>query len=809
MSETPRGRSLAPTHLRRDRRTTKDGRCPGTVTDEAHPPPLPDRGAVLLSVVAIGTWLGAWLGATTDGATWLTLTACALGGLCGLGMLMRGGTRAAGVVVLVTALGTTAGALSAYHQRTVVERSAVTALAQGEERVQLTMTVRGDPRPRGQPPQPGQPTHILPAAVTAVDGHRLDHQPRVVVLVSGASWVGLVPSQRVVTKARLVPADRDPLTAALVLPRGTPTAVAAPSPAHQRAGQARAGLRAASSDLPQPVRGLLPAVVVGDRAELDAGISEDFRVTGMTHIMVPSGAKLAIMLGCTLGLARLLRAPVWVQVATGAATIAVFVVVCRPEPSVVRAAVMGGLGLVALGLGRPRAGLSVLAVAVLGTVVVAPDLARSFGFALSVLATGGLLVLAPRWRESWSPWLGRPVAEPVAVALAAQLACYPVLVLLADEVSLIAVPANALATPFVPAATVAGFGVALVAMVSVEAAQWLVWLPAAPVAVLALIAEESAGIPYGTVPWPGGPSGALILALVLTAMVTLRGRWGAPLAAGSLALLLVALTVQVVAPPWPPRSWIMVACDVGQGDGLVLSAGRAGAVVVDAGPDPVTMQRCLRELRVWEVGLLVVTHDHADHTGGVNGVLRHREVTTGLAPPGFASSPTGQLLQRGGVDLHEARPGQRARVGPWRLDVLWPEPEHAPSVNDESVVVRAEWSDPVQPGVTVLLTGDVEEPAQQVLVDRRTPQLDVDVLKTPHHGAGTQVPEFLAATRPRLTVTSLGANNPHGHPTPETWAQLTQLTERNYRTDLHGDIAIVATGDGPVARVRGADAQAP
>src|SRR5690606_27857838 len=101
-------------------------------------------------------------------------------------------------------------------------------------------------------------------------------------------------------------------------------------------------------------------------------------------------------------------------------------------------------------------------------------------------------------------------------------------------------------------------------------------------------------------------------------------------------------------------------------------------------------------------------------------------------------------------------------------------------------------------------TGDVEESVQRARLSHPGIR-GVDVLKTPHHGAGTQEAVFLEATRPRVTLTSVGAGNPYGHPAADTWAQLTALTSASYRTDQHGDVAVVPTGDGPVVYWRGPD----
>lgn len=714
---------------------------------------------------------------------------------------------AAGVAVMFL-LCSAGGALAVAGRHAAVAGSPVTAAAEAEERAAVGVVVAGDPRPRSGAPQPGRAEYVIEARTEWVEraGERVRSRATVVILASGARWRELLPSQRLVVEGKLVPADSPDFTAALVLVRGPPGAVEPPSRAHAAAGAARAALREACAGLPQPERGLVPAVVVGDVSELPPETAEDFRVTGLTHIMVPSGAKLAIMLGVALALARALRLPLPLQVAAGAAMIGVFVLLCRPEPSVLRAAVMGGIALLALALGRPRAGFTALTASVIGLLLFDPQLARSYGFALSVLATAGLLVLAPRWRDRWSAWLPRPLAEAGAVALAAQLAVYPVLVLLSGEVGLLAVPANLLATPLVPVATIAGFLVAAVAPAATAAARLGVWVPAGAVAWINAVAEQLARPSFSTVPWPGDTAGAVTLAVLLAVAVAARGRFGGLVALGTGAALVAALAVAAVFPSWPPRDWALVVCDVGQGDAVVLSAGGPRAAVIDTGIDPVAVDRCLRDLGVREIELLVLTHDDADHVAGTPGVLRHREVRLALAPDGFAGSDTAALLARRGVPLHGAAPGGRFAVGEWRLTVLWPPRGADGGGNEDSVVLRADLERPGAAGkaqnIGVLLTGDIEETAQGALLADPEP-LDVDVLKTPHHGAAAQDPDFLAATRPRVTLTSVGEGNSYGHPAPETWALLTALAEANYRTDLHGDIAVVAAPEGMEVAVRG------
>jgi competence protein ComEC len=311
-----------------------------------------------------------------------------------------------------------------------------------------------------------------------------------------------------------------------------------------------------------------------------------------------------------------------------AVALAGFVVLARPSPSVLRAAVMGVVGLAALSTGNRKAALPALAAAVLVLVLVDPDLAAAPGFALSVLATAGLLLLAPRWRQVLARRLPGWLADALAVPAAAQVACGPVVVALSAELGLLSVPANLLAVPAVAPATVLGVAAALLAPVWLPAAQAVAWLAWLPTAWLVLVARTGAQLPGATTAWPAGARGALLLAgLSAALLLVLRHRpWRRAVAAGTAGAVAAAAALALVRPAWPPPGWFLVACDVGQGDAVVLHAGPGRAVLVDVGPDPRAVDRCLRRLDVRQVPLVLLTHDHADHVDGLAGVLRGRTV---------------------------------------------------------------------------------------------------------------------------------------------------------------------------------------
>ncbi|SEG60891.1 competence protein ComEC [Thermomonospora echinospora] len=626
----------------------------------------------------------------------------------------------------------------------------------------------------------------------------------VLLIGTGDAWRRLVPGQRIRITARLSPPRHVELLAAVGIVRGPPVVLDGP-PALQRAAEGvRARLREASAVLPPDQRGVLPGMVVGDTSRLDPGLAEDFTTAGLTHLLVVSGANLAIVAGAVLTSCRLAglgrrRAP-----PAAAVALLAFVVVARPEPSVLRATVMSLIGLLAFYSGRERQGLPALSGAVLVLVLIDPGLARSYGFALSVLATGGLLLLAPPWRDRLGRWMPRPMAEALAVAAAAQLACTPVLVMLTGEVGLVAVAANLLATPAVPVATLLGALAAAIAPISLAPARLVVWPAGLAVGWIIGVARAASSVPYASVPWQGGLFGSVTLLLALAAAyLVIRHRLLLVLAATALAgAVLAGALVRATAPRWPPPGWAMVACDVGQGDASVLSTGPAQAVVVDAGPDPDLIDACLDRLGIRVVPLLVLTHPHADHIEGTPGVRRGRT----LAAVATSAQSNGKEDRHvSGLAMHPTAAGRRWRVGNLSLEALgpWTAGPHlhaeadGATINNASIVLVARG-----PGFSVLLTGDIEADAQRDLVSSIPP---VQLLKVPHHGARNQDPAFLKATRAKISITSVGKDNDYGHPAPDTVALLQRLGMRGYRTDRDGDIAVVPTPTGLATVTRKTD----
>ncbi|MEU5300609.1 ComEC/Rec2 family competence protein [Streptomyces noursei] len=636
-------------------------------------------------------------------------------------------------------------------------------------------------------------------------------------------WRRLLPSTRIRVVARAAPpleaADR---TAAVlrVTADGSPNEVAPPSALQRLAGSLRTGLRRATDGLTPDARALLPGLVVGDVSRVPPDLDDAFSTTDLTHLLAVSGSNLTIVLALLIGpphlaaraerrgLARRLGLSLRGTALVGGALALGFVVVCRPDPSVLRAAACGLITLLAIGTGRRRSLLPALAAAVLLLVLYDPWLARRYGFLLSVLATGALLLLAPRWSAALQRRRVPPrLAEVVAAAAAAQAVCAPVVAVLAARVGLVGVPCNLLAELAVAPATILGFAVLAAAPVALPVAKALAWCAGWPAEWIAAVARTGAELPGAEVGWPGGWVGGLMLAVGTVVLLAvgrrvLRRRW-----LGALSALALVLAVCRPAPltrvltGWPPPDWRVVACDVGQGDGLVLAAGDGTALVVDAGPEPRAIDRCLTGLGIHRIPLLILTHFHADHVDGLPGVLRGRSVgaieTTTLQEPYEQAKSVREAAAGAGVPVLRAAPGERRHLGPLAWEVLWPGASPwLPSAgdgafsgpNDASVAVLVRTG-----GLTVLLLGDLEPPAQQALLAAHPELAAVDVLKVAHHGSAYQDPELMRRLTPRLALISCGAGNPYGHPAPRTVAALRAGGTRVLRTDTEGAIAVVGT----------------
>ncbi|UON90816.1 ComEC/Rec2 family competence protein [Arthrobacter zhangbolii] len=695
----------------------------------------------------------------------------------------------------------------------------------------------------------GRPRYLVDAVADSAtaDGKRFGSAAPILVVggddYAGIRWGDGFSSAGALSK--LPPGDRN-----LALLR----AAAAPDirPAggwYGATAQLRADFVQASADRGVSVDGLLAGMVLGDRSTLDPDLGQAMKTTGLTHLTAVSGANCSYLLAFIFLTARAARVPRAAAVLLALAGLAAFVLLVRPDPSVLRAAVMGGLGTLAVLSGRGRLPVALLLLSITVLLAIDPWLCTSYAFILSVCATLGLVVLGPHLVLVLSRRLPLWFAASLAVPIAAQLFCAPVLVLLQPQLPVYSVPANLVAAPVVPVVTIVGMlAVAVVGLAPPLAAAPLV-ASAAGAWWVAGTARTFESAPGALQPWPAGGPGFVLMAAAAaggTALVLYlsrgrsrhrdrpprrrghgwkAGRWsvvpwqarpgkvGRWTVAGAVVVLILpagtVLALRSVGEGLPGQAdeWVLAACDVGQGDGLAVRTGPGSAVVVDTGGEPAAMETCLDRLGVQNVDLLVLTHAHLDHYGGAAGVISGRTVRE----VGYSTAGAG--LPR---DLEDALAGSTAprtqltagmtgSAGDVSWEVLWP-PETAGSTsgsaageddeNNASAVLLLSVGTADRTPLTILLTGDAEtDAATAVLASHPGLRSGVDVLKVPHHGARNGGDAWLRATRPSLAVISVGADNDYGHPAPQIIEGLERSGTAVARTDVLGTIVVAREED--------------
>ena len=554
----------------------------------------------------------------------------------------------------------------------------------------------------------------------------------------------------------------------------------------------RHGLISAASELPEPGAGLIAGLAVGDTSMVTRELDADMKASSLSHLTAVSGANCALIVGIAFGIAALFGAGRAARVITAGCALTAFVVLVSPEPSVVRAGAMASIAMSALLLGRSGAGVAVLGLAVTILLVADPWLSMSLGFALSAAATLSLLLAAGPLAEGLSRALPRPLALLVAVPLAAQLACGPLLVLVTPSVSLYGVAANLVAGPAAPAATVLGLIACLTAAIPVLSAgvTALAWLPASWIAGTATVVSD---LPGNTVPWWEGWVGAAALTVVGVAVLAAVVRVGPLTRARRPAVFVLAAIAGCVLATGPildavdrqriPGDWSVAACDVGQGDALLVrSSGRVA--LIDTGPAPQPLSRCLDRFGIERIDLLVLTHFDLDHRGGLPAVLGRIDVA--LHGPAVDSDATEIVREvaRGGARTVTARAGLTGRLGDSSWRVLWPRGAHLPfSGNDASIVMEfAGGSVP-----RMLLLGDLSAAPQASLATQVTSRYDV--VKVAHHGSADQFAPLYARAAARLALVSVGENT-YGHPRQETLTLLTDAGAQIARTDRGGAVVL-------------------
>lgn len=567
------------------------------------------------------------------------------------------------------------------------------------------------------------------------------HRMRIPVRIIAAtkSVKGLLPGQKIVVQAKVVKSKERRVAALLIVGKKV-TVISEASEWARLLAHIRQGLRVASGT--GDAGALIPGMVIGDTSKQSEEFKNEMRRSGLTHLVAVSGANFAIVSAFVLwGMQFIFRRTNYRLFATAVA-LAAFIALVRPSPSVLRAAAMAAVLLAAHASRRGRDSLPALGFAIAAVVLLDPFQARDPGFALSVLATAGLLLLAPRIKPTI-----------LAAPIAAMVFCSPIIIALSGYISPMSVLANVLAAPAVTPITIVGFIAALIAPITPFGAQLLVSLIKPFAFWITAIAEWTARFPVFTLRTGlyGFTAALIIIALLV---------WGRRKAAAALLVTILAFT-------WlqrfPAGDWQIANCDIGQGDALVLNLQNKRAIVIDVGPDPELIDRCLHQLGIKEIPLLILTHPHADHVGGLSGAKKRRTI--------------------GQTWYGNMYAGTKAQIGEFHITVHWPDGDgYSPNNSSIATTIRSK-------DFTLFAAGDLEPLAQERLVGKIG---EVDIYKVSHHGSRYQDFQLLTELSPQLAIISVGAENTFGHPAPEVLSALELAGARVLRTDRDGAVAVHA-----------------
>lgn len=600
-------------------------------------------------------------------------------------------------------------------------------------------------------------------------------------------------------------------------------------------------LAVSQATLPPEKAALINGIVFGSQGQIDRKTWQLFSESGVVHILSVSGLHVGLVLAGALALVRLVRLPFNLTAPLVSVALLLYAILCGLGPAVTRSTIMALMFLWAHHLGRSRDWPTTLAAAALVSLIVRPLSLYDIGFQLSFAATWGILYLGPVLdgllknviRHTW-------LRAALWVSLAAQLATLPLIAWYYNLISLVSLLTNLAAVPLTGLILALGTASSLLGLAVPALAGFINISTSLLLDLFIKLVSLCRALP-GSVIYVPTPPFFLVVAwypLLFLGVLLVSNEGRAALRqffSRHHRLLPVVfmgggLLISIFLFNSPGEKQLVVHfIDVGQGDSILVQTPGGKNMLVDTGGWPGELETgegagekvvvpYLRRLGVRHLDVLVLTHPHEDHAGGMKAVVEAFPVDLVLVSPvgGTGNHPASSRQQNNdgvplaykatiaglaarGVPVKAVAAGDRLHLDPaLEIRVLGPPRPlltgTRSDLNNASVVLRVQYGEKV-----LLLTGDMEVEAQQALINRGVDP-GCSVLKIPHHGSRYQLSTFLERARPEVAVISVGRHNNFGHPAPETLEHLARLPVKVYRTDLDG--AVILRTDGKRIFVR-------
>ena len=553
-------------------------------------------------------------------------------------------------------------------------------------------------------------------------------------------------------------------------------------------------IRESFKDLIKPTDAgsLIPGLVLGDTSLQSSSFTQDMRRVGLSHLTAVSGANFALVATFLLWFLKFFVKRLRIRLYLVFFILTIFIFLVRPTPSVLRAAVMTAVVLIAKVLGDKSFGIPSLGCAISFLVLLDPFQAIDPGFALSVLATAGILLLPQYLNSKLERYIKVPwILEAILIPVSATIFCFPVIILLSSQFSLATIPANILVAPVIAPITILGFIAAILSPIAGFISHFLILIISPLASWIVWVCEQMNKFSVITFNYSGVFS-AIFLILVILLLAKKR-------IIAIFVMTLFALQLVLNSYLWPGPGWQIANCDVGQGDGLVVNLGRGSGLVIDTGPDPLKMGRCLHQLKIKKIPLLVLTHFHADHVGGVSAVTKGRDIGEVWISNNLQPEPSSKLVMNllNGIKTRTVKAGDNFAfpANALSIKVLWPNvtgqdfqslPGDGSQINNSSIALLIKSKD-----LSLFTAGDIEPPVQEIITNSGE-LTSVDVLKVSHHGSSYQYFPMLDLLKPKVALISVGAGNRYGHPSSDLIAQLEVRRISVWRTDQSGGLALAS-----------------
>lgn len=555
------------------------------------------------------------------------------------------------------------------------------------------------------------------------------------------------------------------------------------------------------------------AILIGDRAALDADVERRLQEAGTYHVVAISGGNVAVFAGLVLGTLALAGCRGRGAALAGIVTILAYGTIAEGGASVTRATAIAVIYLVVRLLDLRTPPTQALAIAATGMLLLDPLSVADVGFWLTFGASVAIVLGAGRVALPSARWLALPLSI-LAASIAVETVLLPIAALVFERVTVAGLGLNFVAIPSMSLVQVASM--ALVAgdvlgsgVLASSAAQLVQWGAEGLIESASLV-DAARGVAWRVPAPPAGVTAAYYLSLACwwwwsarTGRLALVVRWGR--LAGRMALLwgvAIAISPQTLRAPRDGRLHLRFF-DVGQGDATLVVFPDGRTLMVDAGGSgnafdvgDRVLGPALRAHGIRRLDYLAVTHGDPDHIGGAASLVRDfapREIWMGV--PVANHAPTEALREearRVRAAWRTLRRGDAVEIGGAAIDVLHPPPpdwERQRVRNDDSLVLEIRFND-----LAIVLAGDIGRAVEHELLSRLTHR-PLTILKVPHHGSATSSSEaFLAALRPAFALVGVGRGNIYGHPVQAVMERYARIGARVLRTDLDGEIDISSDG---------------